>query len=148
MDDRTEECYNQLFDNLPVDPLTVKENTTEWFLLRAFSCTSSATDQLLNSLKKLYTNPQTHNLISDAIAMNLKVVLDIVPGPRWDETIPTVESPQSEPTPAAEDRIFSHLNPKKEAELMTSFQNAKILTSGMMTAIEFELKEQIVNNTL
>jgi hypothetical protein len=102
-DNRTEACYNQLFDNLPVDPLTVKQNTPEWFLFHAYSCMSSTTDQLLNALKKLYTDPQTHNLINDTIAMSLKVVLNIVHGPRWVETIPTVESPQSEPTLAAED---------------------------------------------
>jgi hypothetical protein len=30
--------YNWLFSNPPVEPLTIKQNTPEWFLLCAFSC--------------------------------------------------------------------------------------------------------------
>jgi hypothetical protein len=107
---------------------------------------TSATDQLLNELKKIYTGPQTHNLINDAITMSLKVVvLNIVHGPRWDETMPTAELPKSEPTPAAED-ILPLVS--EEGSNNDIISNVKLLTSGAMTTIEFELKEQIVNNTL
>ncbi len=78
--------------------------------------------------------------------MSLKVVLDIVHGPRWGETMPTVELPQSEPTPAAEDI----LPPVSEEGYSNNdiISNVKLLTSGTMTTIAFDLKEQIVNNTL
>ncbi len=78
--------------------------------------------------------------------MSLKVALDIMHGPRWDETMPTIESPQSEPTPATEDI----LPPESEegSRIHDIISNVKLLTSGMLTTIEFDLKEQIDNNAL
>lgn len=132
-----------------MDPLTVTQNTTEWFLLRSFSCTSSTTDQLLNAMKKIYLDTKTHNLISEVIAASLKLVLDTVQGPSWDENVPTHKSPQSQPTPAI-DATGDILPPEFEDGWANSdiVSNIKLLTSGTMSTVEFELKEQIVNNTL
>jgi hypothetical protein len=47
-----EAIEQELFQALPVTPLTYKQNTPEWFLLRTFSCTSSTTDNLLSEAKK------------------------------------------------------------------------------------------------
>jgi hypothetical protein len=44
--------YNQHFEDLEVSPLTLKQNTPEWFLLPTFSFTSSTSDNLLAELKK------------------------------------------------------------------------------------------------
>jgi hypothetical protein len=44
--------HKHLFNNLSVEPLTIKQNTPGWFLLCEFSCTSSLSDQLLNEVKK------------------------------------------------------------------------------------------------
>jgi hypothetical protein len=46
------ECYNHHFNNLKVIPVTLKQNTPEWFLLRTFSFTSSTSDHFLVELKK------------------------------------------------------------------------------------------------
>jgi hypothetical protein len=45
--------YNQHFEDLEVIPLTLKQNTLEWFLLRTFSFTSSTSDNFLVELKKI-----------------------------------------------------------------------------------------------
>jgi hypothetical protein len=55
--DSTED-YNQQFYDLSVVPLTLQQNTPEWFLLRTFSFTSSTTDQLLSEIKKLRWMPK------------------------------------------------------------------------------------------
>jgi len=75
--------YNWLFDNLPVEPLTIKQNTPEWFLLRAFSCTSSTLDQLINELKIAYLDLNATGLIDETTEAALKRVLDFIQGSRW-----------------------------------------------------------------
>jgi hypothetical protein len=135
-----EEQLKQLFDNLPVDPFTTKQNTPEWFLLRAFSCTSSATDQLLNEVKKAYLDPNSRGLINDATASALKTVLDVVQGPTWD----LMANSHEVPSPA----IFTAenvLEPSAENEIE---DNVRLLTSGNTTVVEADLKAQIDNHAL
>jgi len=46
-----------LFTALHVIPLTVNQNTPEWFLMRIFACTSSASDNLLADVKTMLLSP-------------------------------------------------------------------------------------------
>jgi hypothetical protein len=73
-----------LFNNLPVVPFTVKQNTPEWFLLRAFAFTSSASDNLLAEVKKMIMDDGLQNFVDDVTWEALFTVLTIIYGVGWD----------------------------------------------------------------
>jgi hypothetical protein len=52
IDGEEHQTYQNLFNNLPVVPFTVKQNTPEWVLLRIFAFTSSTSDSLLAEVEK------------------------------------------------------------------------------------------------
>ncbi len=74
---------------MSVVPLTLQQNTPEWFLLHTFSFTSSTTDQLLSEIKKVALDAKTFFLIDDETKGALKAVLDVVHGEGWDHDAPT-----------------------------------------------------------
>ncbi len=156
--DQTEECYKQLFANLMVAPLTVKQNTPDWFLLRAFSCTSSATDQLLNELKKIYHDPKTSTLINEATTAALQTILDLVQGPRWDQRVlettllQTSQDCEVVPSLSSDDNpVHSNVAENGENERIDKDEeinlNMNILMSGTTTSIETQIKDQVANNS-
>lgn len=51
--------FKHMFELLPVIPLTTKQNTPEWFLMRMFSCTSSTSDNFLAEVKNIALVPKT-----------------------------------------------------------------------------------------
>ncbi len=55
--------FKHMFELLPVIPLTTKQNTPEWFLMRMFSCTSSTSDNFLAEVKKHCSGSQNSALI-------------------------------------------------------------------------------------
>ncbi len=73
-----EEVYNQLFTELDIFPLTIKQNTPEWFLLRTFSFTSSTSDYLLAEAKKIALDDELNSFIDEAARGALTVVLTMI----------------------------------------------------------------------
>jgi hypothetical protein len=68
-------------------------------------------------LKNIYIDAQTQKFINDAIAASLKVIIDTVQGPRWDEiTCPRINhSKVSQLQTLMLQGIFFHQNLKTEA---------------------------------
>ena len=74
--------FDDLFSTLNVRALTMKQSTPEWFLLRMFSFTSSATDRLLSVLKKQVIN--NASVIDPAVSTAVYNVLTTIHGQGWN----------------------------------------------------------------
>jgi hypothetical protein len=111
-------------------------------LLCAFSCTSSATDQLLHEVKKIFLDPKSTMLINDATSAALKTVLDVVLGPQWDLTAPiiheapTIDAANNLPSAGADD----------DGRVDDIEENVKLLTSGTISDDEMVLKGQTLSD--
>jgi hypothetical protein len=133
----------QMFNNLPVEPLTIKQNTPEWFLLCAFLCTSSTSDQLLNELKDTVLDPNSTVLIEEMTAAALKTVFDFVHGPRWDAIR---EAPvEIVPPLLQEENILENEPVDEDGQIQLHFS---LLMSGSTTLAEEQIKYQVANNSI
>lgn len=156
------EDYKELFDNLPVKALTVKQNTPEWFLLRVFSCTSSSSDLLILELKQILLDRTTSSLLDQETSDALEYVLDFVHGKGWNQRAPILQAPQqpqqqecepmstsAEPTtPLVENITPLPENNENESLHDVIETNIMLFTSGMITDFEVELKSQVTSYSL
>lgn len=138
-----EDSYRDLFQFLPVIPLTCRQNTLEWFLLHILSCTSSTSDTLLAELKKMILEQRTSTLIDHDTADALVPVLNVVYGVGWDRD--TYFN-----NPSASEVVVAHSIPEDEVnETDEICANVLILLSGEGNGeVEDELKHQISCNIL
>lgn len=81
-EENTSSSFDELFSELNIKPLTLKQATPEWFLLRMLSCTSSSTDRLLIELKKIVSS--NASLIDCNVLGALYNVLNAVHGTGWN----------------------------------------------------------------
>jgi hypothetical protein len=82
-DGNTSEDNIWLFKTVHVVPLTVTQNTPEWFLMRIFSCTSSASDNLPAEVKNMLLTPEPCPLRENE-ENAFQSTLDMVYGDGWD----------------------------------------------------------------
>jgi hypothetical protein len=153
-DSEEEECetaedYRHLFHTLPVTPLTVKQNTPEWFLMHIFSCTSSASDNLLAEVKKMMLNPETCTL-TDFEACAFNAILNLIHGIGWDrDKVPVAPPPTPAPTPSLvptmDDAANAASNEREDLEL-----NLQLLMSGesLNNGLEERLRNELPSNTM
>jgi hypothetical protein len=150
----TAEDYMHLFQALPVTPLTVKQNTPEWFLMRIFSCTSSASDNLLAEVKKMMLNPESC-MLTDFEACTFMSTLNLIHGIGWDRDMvalppPTQAQHISTPSlvPAMDDVAVSSNAANNEVEDLEL--NLQLLMSGesINDGLEEQLKNELESNTM
>ena len=156
IDGEEHETYHQLFNNLPVVPFTVKQNTPEWFLLQTFAFTSSASDNLLAEVKKMIISEEMQNFVDGNTWEALFSILTIIYGVGWDRkemdlampsaTIPVPPIPNNEVVEAEPDSAVVPVL----IDGMDINANVQILMSGeaLNTGLEDELNQQISSNTI
>jgi hypothetical protein len=147
--------YTYLFDALPVTPLTVKQNTPEWFLMRIFSCTSSASDKLLAEVKQMMLHPESCTL-TDFEACAFMSTLNLIHGIGWDrdKIAPSPPTPvqnistQSPVVPAADGTVLN-LNVDNNTEENLEL-NVKLLISGesLNNGLEERIRNELLSNTM
>jgi hypothetical protein len=140
------EDHSNMLSQLSVMPLTTKQNSPEWFLMRLFSCTSSTSDNLLMEIKNMALDSNVCHLIDEETANSLETILNVVYGIRWERnqanssaSMPSNANPQQELT---DSRFLIY----KDNIAM----NVQLLMSGdaLQTGLEDRIKSQILENTI
>jgi hypothetical protein len=148
------EDYSAMLQQLPIIPLTTKQNTPEWFLMRMFSCTSSTSDKLLNETKKMALDSKLCKLIDEDTAISLETILNVVYGVRWDrnqENSSPSESSNTSPEQEVEQEVNDPSNSEAGVEGREDIaMNVQLLMSGeaLKTGLEDRVKSQVMENTM
>jgi hypothetical protein len=148
-----ERLIKDLFQAMDVVPLTIHQNTPEWFLLRMLSCTSSSTDRLLFELKKIALDSTTCSEIDPVTKDALTAVLNSVHGEGWNRQAPITAAT---PPPVQEEQATPEIDVADDSERHTIIAGEDIdlnmqllfMSSEASTAFEEQLKIQIADNSL